>query len=232
MVRRWSYINQINILNRAKGDVHKQGSYNVNLRAAIYFHGSFTTATCLTRRRWSRRKHLHNWLVLANIVKTWAQFYRFQKNHLKCILRQHFTKYTFVSFNSVTVINSIPALHKGAETVALSPLPKKIIRIFLKFLNPRYLFLLSLKNINLAVVSFPSSFLKDPDFYIDNRYAPSMLCDGLTSFTGPSPLNNFITLSSTSFNLLLNFHFLSVSKIIKSLRKLLVLLTLYYTIFR
>ena len=185
MVRRWSYINSLNVFNKSKYDTHRQAAFGATVRATMYFRGEFTVPTSLTRRRWSRRKHIYGWLTLSNILKEWAQLYRFNRNHTKFLLRQHFTKSTFIAFNTVSARNSLPCLHKGSELVVVSSVSKKVLHYFSKFSNPRIRFLLSFKNVNLSCLSFSSKYW-DLAANANNDYSPILVQDSLN--VGMQPL--------------------------------------------
>ena len=196
MVRRWSYINTVNVFYNPKFDTHRQAAFGATVRATMYFRGEYTVPTSLTRSRWARRKHLNGWLVMSNIVKSWAQVYRFNRNHLKGVLRQHFSSATFIAFNVISVKNSIPYLHKGSESLVVSSFPKKILRYFTKFANPRFRFLLSIKNVNLSLVSLPHSDY-DIETYLNNSYSTLLLRDGITAVAQVPTTSKVIQSQST-----------------------------------
>ena len=226
MVRRWSYINSVNVLYSPKFETHKQAAFGSTVRATMYFRRGYTVPTALTRSRWARRKHLNGWLVMSNVIKVWSQVYRFNRNHLKSTMRQHFSTSTFIAFNVITVKNSIPCLHKGSESIVVSPLTKKILRYFSKFANPRVRFLLSLKNVNLSVVSVPQN-VEDFTEYLENSYSTILFTDDIRQVSGmPQSPTIHKALSAQAFSSILSFHHLIALKTAKSIYRTLTLLTL------
>lgn len=194
MVRRWSYINSINTFYNQGYDSKRQSAFGVTVKATMYFRKPYSAYTVLSRRRWARRKHLFGWLALSNVLKTWAQTYRFQRNYLKSSSRTHFSKSSFLAFNTISLRNSLPSKHQGAESVVVSSLTRKVLRYFSTLLNPRLRSLMSFKNINLSMVSFP-----DPSVRFDETPASN----GLVLITQDN-INSFTTSSSTPSRVPLN----------------------------
>lgn len=141
-------------------------------------------------------------------------------------MRQHFSPSTFIAFNVITVKNSIPCLHKGSESIVVSPLTKKILRYFSKFANPRIRFLLSLKNVNLSVISVPYS-TEDFSPYLENSYSTLLFTDDVRQVSGmPLDPKEQISLSTQVFSSILSFYHLTTLRTVKSIYRTLTLLTL------
>ena len=179
MVRRWSYLASVNSFYNKSYEGHQQAAFGVTVRATMYFKGTYTVPSKLTRGRWARRRHIYGWLHLSNILKSWSQIYRFNRAHLKGSLRQHVTPLNFLAFNAVTVQNSIPSRHTGSNNIVVSTLPKRVIRYFSKYNVSRSLFLLKLKNFNISYVSIPNG-TQDISTYTDNKFAPVLVADNVS----------------------------------------------------
>ena len=154
MVRRWSYINSVNTIGDSSFGGMRHAAFDATITATMYLRKSYSVPTKLTRRRWSRRKHIYGWLPLANIIKDWAHAYRFYRNYNKAIFNQHLTRNSFLAFSLVSVKNSIPCLHKNSELLVVSTFSSKILRYFNHFMNPRIRLLRLFRNINPSVISY------------------------------------------------------------------------------
>ena len=151
----------------------------------MYLRKLYTPATTLIRRRWSRRRHLHNWLATTNILKDWARGYRFYRNYNNFVFNQHFTKNSFIAFNLVTAINSIPCLHKGSQDVITGSITRRILNYFTRFSNPRLGFLRFMKYSAIISVSYDPDYLDLSDLDSNASLVP-LMSDNLGSI---SPLD-------------------------------------------
>ena len=226
MVRRWSYINSMNTFYNQGYDSKRQAAFGVTVKATMYFRKPYSAYTVLSRRRWARRKHLFGWLALSNVLKTWAQTYRFQRNYLKSSSRTHFSKSSFLAFNTISLRNSLPSKHQGAESVVFSSLTRKTLRYFSTLSNPRLRSLMSFKNINLSMVSFP-----DPSVRFDDTPAADSLVvitqDNVSSFTTSSSSSPRSALNHVSiFQSMSHVPVLLMLRKVKLLYRTLTLLTL------
>jgi len=155
MVRRWSYINSVNNLTPTNFRYMRKAAFDVTVNSTMYLRKTYSIPTRLTRKRWARRKHIHNWLYSANVLKDWAKSYRFYKNHNKSVLNQFFTPSSFIAFNLVSLTNSLPCLHKGSENVVTASFTRRILKYFSNYssLNPRLRALAQLKYLNFSFMS-------------------------------------------------------------------------------
>jgi hypothetical protein len=185
MVRRWSFINSLNVHYNPLFDSKRQSTFGVTVKSTMYFRKPYSVPSVLSRRRWSRRKHLYGWLPLSNVIKTWAQTYRFHKNYLKATTRAHFTKSSFLAFNLVSLKNTVPSKYKGSELIISSSLPRKILRYFSAFSNPRLKSLLSFRNINLSFNSTLPSVVMEEESFI-TPYTVMFSYDSVKAFSVPS----------------------------------------------
>ncbi len=158
MVRRWSYINSVNTIGNASFGGMRHAAFDATITATMYLRKSYSIPTKLTRRRWSRRKHIYGWLPLANIVKDWAHAYRFYRNYNKAVFNQHLTRNSFLAFSLISVKNSIPCLHKNSELLVVGTFSNRILKYFSHFMNPRIRLLRLFSNINPSVVSYDPKY--------------------------------------------------------------------------
>ena len=226
MVRRWSFINSLNIHYNPTFDSKSQSTFGVTVKSTMYFRKPYSVPSVLSRRRWARRKHLYGWLSLSNIVKSWAQTYRFHKNYLKSVTRSHFTTSSYLAFNLISLKNTVPSRCKGSELIVSSSIPKKILRYFDSLSNPRIRYLLSLRNVNLAFNSIEPSVTPD-DSNTLTPYTAMFSYDGITSFSSPFIKQNPLSMESLS---LLNGLFSQILQMslssLKSLYRMLILLVI------
>ena len=159
MVRRWSYINNVNGFNPSSFHLTKKASFDNVMNTTMYLRKNYALSTILTRRRWSRRKHIHNWLPLANVVKDWARTYRFYRTYNKFVFNQHLTRHSFIGFSLISARNSIPCLSRGSEDLIVSPITRKVLNYFKSYLNPRLRFFRSMKYTPIALVSYNPKYI-------------------------------------------------------------------------
>ena len=155
MVRRWSYINSLNSFNHADCYVAHKSAFDTIINTTMYLGKTFTLVTALRRRKWARRKHIHSWIPLMNILHNWASMYRFYKNYLKTTLNQFFFKNSFLALNLLRAKNSLPCLYKGSELVVTSSVTKRSLTYFSSYLNPRLRFLINQLGSQTLLVSIP-----------------------------------------------------------------------------
>ena len=183
MIRRWSYINSINCGNLISSRAMQKATVDVNMNTLMYLKKKYTPATRLTRKRWARRKHIHNWIPNLNVLRDWARSYRFYKNHNKLVYNQFFTKHSFLAFNIIGARNSIPALHKGSENLIAGSYTQRLLKYFSAYSNPRLAFFRSFKNSRLLTVSCysQSELSADSTFFEINSPALPLFTDKLTA---------------------------------------------------
>jgi len=190
MVRRWSYINMINDVQPSAFRNAKNVAFSVTMNTSMYLKKIYTPATTLVRRKWSRRRHLHNWLAITNVMKDWARGYRFYRNYNNFVFNQYFTRNSFIAFNLVSAKNSIPCLHAGSEDVLAASVTRRVLKYFSWASNTRLRFLTSIKHSAILLVSYDSLHSKFEDF--TNHYALVPLI--------PDPLSQVIPLELVNSN--------------------------------
>lgn len=158
MVRRWSYINSVNNVNLFEFNPGRTALFDVAIDTTMYLRKEYQMSTKITRHRWARRKHLYDWISLANILKDWAKLYRFYRKYNKFVFNQYFTKTALISFNLVSSMNSIPCLFKGTEDVVAATTTRKVLRYFQQFHNPRLKFLIRNKHLARMVLSYDVAY--------------------------------------------------------------------------
>jgi hypothetical protein len=202
MVRRWSYINSLNSTYKHSLDGKRQSTFTVTVKSTMYFRKPYSVPTVLSRRRWARRKHLYGWLPMSNIIKSWAQTYRFVRNYLKSVMRSNMFKSSFIAFNLVSLKNMAPSSYKGLETILISSVSRKTLRYFSTKVSSRMNSLLHFKNANIAFMSFPD-ILPRVNKYTENNFVVPMLVDSvnfqsdlgyLPSFQSPDRAPQILTI--------------------------------------
>ena len=101
MVRRWSYINNLNSVNSLKTYRARASSLDAILNVIMYLRQDFPVFSNAYRKNWARRKHANQALFLTNVMINWAKEYRFYKNYNRMIQRQFFFKNTYLAVNLV-----------------------------------------------------------------------------------------------------------------------------------
>lgn len=131
MVRRWSCINE---LNKKPFQSYKSTifTYNINtFKENVFFKKDIKKNSLLTRKSWSRRKHLFNWLFYQTVLINWSSDYRFFKNYNKNMLIQNTFKNSFFSYNFLLLKKTNSANFKYAENCLYSVCNRKIQQYFI-----------------------------------------------------------------------------------------------------
>lgn len=225
MVRRWSYINSLNSIQLSNFYNGRVGSFDGSVNSTMYLRKSFAPSTKIERRRWAKRKHLYNWLALSNVMKDWANTYRFYRKYNKFIFNQYFTSTNILAFNIVGAANTIPCLYKGTEDVVGAPITRKILLYFNNFRNPRLQFLLTSRHMQRILISTFNQPLVELGS-LENYPAVPLSYDNITYLT-PSPRegskpHNALTSAPIT---LLNWSFVNYILTVKSFYRLCVMLT-------
>jgi hypothetical protein len=111
---------------------------------------------------------------MANILKDWARGYRFYRNHGNLVFNQYFTKNSFLAFNLVSALNSIPCLHKGSRDVITGSTTRRVLNYFRHFSNSRLGFLRSIRHSAILSVSYDPNHLNTADFETRAALVPLM----------------------------------------------------------
>ena len=228
MVRRWSYINQINRISFSEFQSSSDAAFDSVVNSHMYLRKSFNSSTTITRRKWARRRHLSNWISISNAMANWSSSYLFNRRLMKALYAQFLTKNSFIALSVLSFKNSIPSLHKNTESVVSSTLTRSLFSYFQRYNSNRLMFFKSLKNINVTFLSLPSNSIKGLDIAglkSSSAFVP-MLLDAGKSFSSielTSGKLRAVYMLSALQKILLKQHL----AVLTSLRKAFVLLTVH-----
>ena len=157
MVRRWSYLNSVNNIffnqYQSLNFIHYEQSFKNN----IVFRKEISYISSISRKSWSRRKHLTNWLLYQNVLTDWSREYTFFKKYNRfTAIFQMFTN-SFLTYNTFLIKKLNASSSAGAEKIIFSSLTSKIIKYGSKYSLNFYLFLQNYKNMNWLYVTIPIS---------------------------------------------------------------------------
>lgn len=165
MVRRWSYLNQLN--TNTKVTITSNPNHNSLLlkvfqqtafKATTYYRKPLYNPliTKITRKNFYRRRHLNNWLVYQNILTLWAKEYLFFRKYSRTLMSLFFYKNNFLMYNVLVHANSNVSDLRGYENIHMTHLVRSL-KFFLKNNNSLlFPFLKSLKNFSLNWLSTPT----------------------------------------------------------------------------
>ena len=157
MIRRWSYLNNINSIffdqYKLLNFVHYEQSFKTN----IIFRKEINQISTLSRKSWSRRKHLTNWLIYQNVLTDWSKDYIFFKKYNRFTLIFQMFKNTFFSYNSFLIKKLNVSSSVGSENVVFSTLISKIITYCSRYSSNFYTFLQHYKNVNWLYITTPKN---------------------------------------------------------------------------
>ena len=196
MVRRWSYLNSVNSFYSNDLVTAEKSFFDVNTNSTMYLRKLYTLSTRLTRKQWSRRKHIFNLLPISNILKDWSRSYRFYRNCNKLVLMQFFTKNTFLAFNLTGLRNVFPGLHKGSGHFLTGSFSKKMGAYYSRFPQNRFISVQSLRNTNTLYVSYlnnftPAGISESPNFFRSLAVTPLLNASlPVSDFSTPGKLND------------------------------------------
>ena len=155
MVRRWSYLNSLNntFFNQytSLNFVYYEQSFKNN----IVFRKDINFISTISRKSWSRRKHLTNWIIYQNVLTDWSREYIFfKKYHRFTVLFQMFSN-SFLSYNMFLIKKLNSSSTVGSEKLLFSSLTSRIIRYGTNNSINFYTFLKNYRNVNWLYVTTP-----------------------------------------------------------------------------
>lgn len=134
MVRRWSYLNQINFKKDllpntvGSGDLTIQALHQVTFKATTYYRKPLYNPliTKITRKSFFRRKHLNSWVIYQNILTLWAKEYLFFRKYARVVLAFFFFKNNILTYNLLVHSNTSIDKIKGLEGLHITHLVRSI----------------------------------------------------------------------------------------------------------
>lgn len=146
MIRKWSYLNEINLNPKNESICFFKKIYNLKVfKKTTRFKKYNIGYTFMVRKQYSKRKHQTSWINLSYITKSWVhiflkskQFIRFYQS-LGLFNLQSYSASMLVFTKKLNEINNF----NGINSFACS---KKILLPFLKFKNSNIFFQNPLKN--------------------------------------------------------------------------------------
>lgn len=135
MVRRWSYLNNINNLTSNKIFVNTKSNnlllkvfQQTTFKATTYYRKPIYNplVTKITRKNFYRRRHLNNWLVYQNILTLWAKEYLFFRKYSRTLLSLFFYKNNFLIYNALIHSNTSVDNLRGYENSHMTHVVKAV----------------------------------------------------------------------------------------------------------
>lgn len=142
------FFNQYKSLNF----VHYEQSFKTN----IVFRKEISQLSTISRKSWSRRKHLTNWLIYQNVLTDWSKDYLFFKKYNRFSLIFQMFRNSFLSYNTFLIKKLNVSSSSGSEKIVFSTLSSKIINYCSKYSSNFYTFLQYYRNINWLYVTTPT----------------------------------------------------------------------------
>lgn len=132
MVRRWSYINNLNIVERTQYPIARVVRQDRTARANLYFKAPFSYYTKLRRPAWIRRRHRSIFIIYFNVMSDWASDYRFFRSYNKYNLVVGLFSTSYFSYNlfRVRLLKDIPC--PLVESTIHSSATRKLFHYFIK----------------------------------------------------------------------------------------------------
>jgi len=146
MIRGWSYVNQLNNIFFDKYSDLNFIHYELTFKSNVYFRKNIKSITKLSRKSWSRRKHLNNWLIYQNVFSNWSNDYLFFKQYSKFVFNYQLLKYSFLTYNFMVLKKKNNLYIKNVESFISSSFLNRLLNYFNRLNFNSYLFLTKLKN--------------------------------------------------------------------------------------
>lgn len=146
MIRGWSYVNRLNNVFFDKYSDLNFIHYESTFKSNIHFKRDINSISKLSRKSWSRRKHLTNWIVYQNVFSNWSNDYLFFKQYNKFVFNYQLLKHSFLVYNFMVLKKMNTSYIKDVEGFISSSFINKLSNYFNKLNFNSYLFLKKLKN--------------------------------------------------------------------------------------
>ena len=128
MIRRWSFIGYTNNLLHRRYVSLQHYLIDSNVNSVMYLRKTHSFFTRTRRRSWARRKHLYNWLGVANIFKFWAKRYRVYRNTHKFLQNIFSSQHSFLTFNVYFTQNKLLQTLRQSSELIISSTTKSLFR--------------------------------------------------------------------------------------------------------
>lgn len=173
MIRRWSYINHLNVFNRRELRSNRIGSSNALVNSLMFLRRRFPVITKANRKSWARRVHTNDLTYMVNVLIAWAKEYRFYRNYNRSSHYQFFSLNTYLSFN-LTLSSSLVSRYSKHNVSSLgSGVHKRTLRYFSRnYSTSRMGFLLSFRNHSWSFASFSLGFSSSSEVFASSIHQP------------------------------------------------------------
>jgi len=146
MIRGWSYVNKLNSIFFDKYSDLNFIHYESTFKSNIHFKKNINVLSKLSRKSWSRRRHLTSWIIYQNVFSNWSNDYLFFKQYNKFIFNYQLLKHSFLTYNFMVLKKTNNSYIKDIESFISSSFINKLSNYFNKLNFSSYLFLKRLKN--------------------------------------------------------------------------------------
>jgi len=212
MVRRWSYLNNINDIFFNQYNKLTFTHYQQNFKNTTVFRKEISQLSSLSRKSWARRKHLTNWIIYQNVLTDWSNEYLFFKQYNRSTLSFQLFSNSFLTQNQLLIKKLTASTSLGTEKVILGTITSKITQYTLKSNSFVSHFLRNYKNINWMYVTYPRNAFMSPDLLA--LFQPIFYISQST-FYQSNNVAPYTTYLQTIFNLLFQIIVLKIVELYK-----------------
>lgn len=117
MVRRWSYINEINRTVFVENSAVPRARHEMTVRVNLYYKKSFSAITLVRRRSWVKRRHVSTFAIYRNVLADWSGDYIFYRKYSKFRFFYQLFREAFWAQNFISIRNLVPGHYKNFEKV-------------------------------------------------------------------------------------------------------------------
>lgn len=128
MVRRWSFVNKVNLFYTWNFTFWRQASGEFIFKETTNFRKTTRPIAYIRRKGWGRRKHNTHWVSYQNILADWAHEYRFLVQYSNYLLTRSLFQHSFFTYNTLTFQTSRAGFRGGWEHFNHAALTFKLLR--------------------------------------------------------------------------------------------------------
>lgn len=228
MVRRLSFINSFNNIQKRNYNLRRQSAITVSINTLYYVNRpinfNFTTATPFNRQGWCRRRRKFKHLLYINLLGLWSTDYVFCRKLIKFNYNYCINKTSLIVHNLAALRGEPDAVAKYSEHVYLATLPKSIIYYLLAH---NYKIFNYWKQVTGASLIISSQYINNPE---DRLFKTCYISPNYLYSTSTIAPHSIKTLNNDNFiidNLINTILWRYIQANVLELYKIHVLLTFY-----
>jgi len=115
MIRRWSYVNKINLTSFRPYKTFQCFSNDIIFKETTVFRKLRLQYSIVRRKAWGRRRHLYQWGLYLRVLFDWSNDYHFFKHYTSFIMKRSLHKNSFLTYNILFHFSKSSGFYAGLE---------------------------------------------------------------------------------------------------------------------